>query len=300
MFPIAQAPQALAALMDGKAIFDFYRLVDVARYEVCDMRCGALDDVGERCFDVWRRGKACDNCISRVATEEMRQTVKMESVDGQIFLIVSQPVCVCGRTLALELIKNVTENLLVNDQDLAGNVRLESYIAKINELTVHDSFTGLFNRRFAQDELGRAVQDFQEGDALTAVLLDVDWFKEVNDTYGHLKGDEVLLTVAEILETYAKRGAGWASRVGGDEFLVVMKKDAQEAGKLARELCEAVENRTFVSEKGTFHVTLSAGLATFEPCMKDWRALYEAADRKMYRQKKARHARPHDDNGRAR
>lgn len=290
MFPIAEIPAPLTSFLDGKQFFDFYRLVDVADYEVFRLERGAPHGIGERCYDIWQQGKVCENCTSCIAAREKKQTIKMESVGGQIFLIVSQPVCVAGRELVLELAKQVTEHLMLSDQDAGGNVRAADYISKINALTVRDSFTGLYNRRFAQDELTRLLQRRNPGDALTIALLDIDKFKHINDTYGHLKGDEVILTVAAALTDCAQRSSGWACRIGGDEFLLAFPDcSADAASAWVRGLCQDVKDRAFSEGGSTFFVTLSAGMASFEPSMQGWRELYEAADRDMYRIKKERH-----------
>jgi diguanylate cyclase (GGDEF)-like protein/PAS domain S-box-containing protein len=108
-------------------------------------------------------------------------------------------------------------------EDLAARVtEIESLNQKLGELAIRDSLTGLHNRRYLEDALDHAVaRGARSGEPLSVVALDLDLFKEVNDTHGHAAGDRVLQRAAEVLRTNV-RASDIVGRVGGEEFIVAL------------------------------------------------------------------------------
>jgi diguanylate cyclase (GGDEF)-like protein len=149
-----------------------------------------------------------------------------------------------------------------------------------------DALTGLPNRRAIDDHLKRLLA--QAGRSLTpmsAILLDLDHFKEINDTYGHERGDEVLAAVGALMRTEL-RGADFAGRNGGEEF-IVMLPDTDRAGALrvAEHLRTAMHS---VSLPGvTRPVTASFGVASFPEDALDGATLMRLADRALYAAKQS-------------
>ncbi len=146
----------------------------------------------------------------------------------------------------------------------------------LRALAETDTMTGLLNRRAF---LERARQG-NHGKRL--ILVDIDRFKSINDSYGHDVGDQVIVAVANILKAHSPGGA-LVGRMGGEEFAVLVPADA--AGELAYKLRAAVENPAF--ENGP-PVTISAGVAEGAIASEqDWRLLYIAADEALYEAKNA-------------
>jgi diguanylate cyclase (GGDEF)-like protein len=149
-----------------------------------------------------------------------------------------------------------------------------------------DALTGLPNRRAIDDHLKRLLA--QAGRSLTpmsAILLDLDHFKEINDTYGHERGDEVLAAVGALMRTEL-RGADFAGRNGGEEF-IVMLPDTDRAGALrvAEHLRKAMHS---VSLPGaTRSVTASFGVASFPEDALEGATLMRLADRALYAAKQS-------------
>jgi two-component system, chemotaxis family, response regulator WspR len=153
-----------------------------------------------------------------------------------------------------------------------------------------DSLTGLANRRHFDESLHiewkRAARN---GVPLSVMMLDIDYFKSYNDTYGHLKGDEVLRKVAEIIQKSVLRPADQASRYGGEEFVVILPETpAAGASRLAEEIRKNVEalNITHLgSEIGPF-LTISIGIASVVPSGEDTPlSLVNQADAALYQAK---------------
>ncbi|MCR9137366.1 MAG: EAL domain-containing protein [Alphaproteobacteria bacterium] len=108
------------------------------------------------------------------------------------------------------------------------NAELEATKAKIEHMALHDSLTGLPNRRFLDSELSRPETGEQPETLSHALLIvDLDRFKQINDTFGHAAGDALLVHVSAILRTLA-RPSDFVARIGGDEFVIVCRQDADE------------------------------------------------------------------------
>lgn len=131
--------------------------------------------------------------------------------------------------------------------------------AVLVELSVTDKLTGLKNRRYFQEKLAEHITAYHHvGKPLSLLILDIDHFKKVNDTYGHQVGDEVLIQLAHVLTTQT-READIAARYGGEEFVVILPNtDSAESKSIAEQLRHTVE----LAQWQTGRLTVSIGIAT--------------------------------------
>ncbi|MGI8632623.1 MAG: diguanylate cyclase [Solirubrobacterales bacterium] len=148
-----------------------------------------------------------------------------------------------------------------------------------------DALTGLPNRRAFDDELRRLVAHAKRnGSAVTAMLIDIDHFKSLNDTYGHERGDEALATVAKVLADTV-RTSDFVARYGGEEFVALLPDtDRTEAAVPAEKLRRAVSEASLSIDR---QITISVGVACFPPDGMDPHALLRSADRALYAAKEA-------------
>jgi two-component system cell cycle response regulator len=148
-----------------------------------------------------------------------------------------------------------------------------------------DSLTGLSNRRSAMDQLQQIWSaSSRSGMPLSLIVLDIDHFKQINDTYGHAIGDIVLRETAEALHTSARRGDN-VSRIGGEEFLVICPNtDIRAAVQAAERLrMSLATHKIAIGREGkTISVTASFGIATKQSSTADVDALVNAADLALY------------------
>jgi diguanylate cyclase (GGDEF)-like protein len=163
-----------------------------------------------------------------------------------------------------------------------------AYHEAIYNLVIRDGLTNVFNRRRFQEELDREFQRARRyGRPLSLVLLDVDHFKRINDTYGHVSGDTVLRALAHALESLL-RPEQLLARVGGEEFVVLCPETPREgAGVLAERLRALVEGLDVSSRGCQIAITCSFGVAELESAMRSSEELYAAADHTLYMAKSA-------------
>ena len=143
--------------------------------------------------------------------------------------------------------------------DMARNAQtMQKSLKKLIEC---DGLTELFNRRYAEKRLNQVYAKNTENETPFCVsIVDIDFFKKVNDTYGHEAGDIVLKGVSRILEKNIQ-GHGYVARWGGEEFLLVFEQsEISEAVEILERIRRRVEESTFTSESDEIHVTVSSGV----------------------------------------
>lgn len=150
-----------------------------------------------------------------------------------------------------------------------------------------DGLTGLKTRRVFQERLGDLLRRAERhDDKVTLILSDIDWFKKINDTYGHVIGDQVLRRVAQVVSAQA-RTIDVAARYGGEEFAVLLDGTDLAGGRLfAERVRQEVQKLVLQSDKGPFACTLSLGIATFPDDAMEGRLLIECADQALYHAKR--------------
>jgi diguanylate cyclase (GGDEF)-like protein/PAS domain S-box-containing protein len=158
---------------------------------------------------------------------------------------------------------------------------------RLKELADHDSLTGLLNRRRFDEELRLTLQRLRRhGGQATLLLIDLDRFKRVNDTYGHKTGDEVLVAVAAALRGRL-RETDVVARLGGDEFAAIaLETDGKDARSLATNLADALHALKITSGEAELTVTASIGVVPLDQVsMADDDDPLVAADRALYQAK---------------
>ncbi len=142
--------------------------------------------------------------------------------------------------------------------------KLKSANKKLENASYTDSLTNLYNRRYFnhiyERELKRAKRDKTY---ITFMMLDIDYFKQYNDTYGHVEGDFALKTVAKVLKDTLKRPSDYVFRLGGEEFGILLSQtNESDSANLARKLLSAVKSRELKHEKSKVsdYVTVSVGV----------------------------------------
>jgi diguanylate cyclase (GGDEF)-like protein len=156
-------------------------------------------------------------------------------------------------------------------------------VARLEELATTDGLTGCFNKRYFNDELKQRLQAAQRfGRKLSLIIVDLDHFKTVNDTYGHHTGDVVIQELGQVLRRL-KRETDVVARFGGEEFCLLCEETTAEGAlQLAERVRQELEHTAFETELGSLRVTASLGIATYPEHGKDKQALFAAADRALY------------------
>src|SRR5574339_419692 len=168
-------------------------------------------------------------------------------------------------------------------QDVSARIRAEE---RLQHMATRDALTGLPNRLLLHERLSQAIAQAKRGGRRVGVLfIDLDRFKNVNDTLGHRIGDELLKHVTQALSS-ALRESDLLARLGGDEFMVIVEDfdDPSVLGRIAQKLLDAIA-QPFEIEEHDIYVTSSIGIAVYPDDSDDPEELLKHADVAMYRSK---------------
>lgn len=208
-----------------------------------------------------------------------------ESVDGVVRIV--------SRALDKRRLQRENKRLLAelrdsNDRLARINNDLESTVAErtrqLEQLSFTDDVTGLYNQRFLYKRLAEEVHRARRySRALSVAMLDIDFFKRVNDNHDHVFGSRVLARIGDILRTQV-RDVDIVARYGGDEFVVLLPETPAVGAAVAAERIRAKVEQTDVGEPGQpYQVTVSIGLTTLDSSSSgESEALLRAADHALY------------------
>jgi diguanylate cyclase (GGDEF)-like protein len=220
--------------------------------------------VGEKCYEVYKDKKVqCENCPLKddLSTGENKVIEAEGAFGGKTVSIMHKAIELRGEKYFLEIFEDITESIT-------------------------DELTGSFNRRKLREDLEEELQRAERyNNNLSVLMIDIDWFKEYNDFYGHQKGDELL---ERLVETISKniRFNDRLYRYGGEEFVVLLPEtDEKEAEDVAEKLRVKIGKKKFVGEKKSQpdkKITISIGIASYPKNGSSSREIIFAADSALY------------------
>jgi diguanylate cyclase (GGDEF)-like protein len=164
---------------------------------------------------------------------------------------------------------------------------LSRTLLELEYYAVHDPLTGLYNRRQFNDileyEVGRCERHNHE---FSVLMIDLDNFKDINDSFGHPTGDSALCSVANVLRQYSRKG-DLCARLGGDEFAIILVETGAESGHIVAEaITKKLRETPLISAQGDrYHLTMSIGLSCYPQDAKTAKELMAGVDVAMYRAK---------------
>ena len=192
-----------------------------------------------------------------------------------------------------ETIRSTCDTLVQKNRELSHlNTHLEDVVQQrtedLRKLSVTDDLTKLYNHRYIIDFLLKKTQEAARYQyPLSIALFDLDYFKRINDRYGHLKGNEVLIKLSKCL-TESVRHTDVVGRYGGEEFLVILPyTPLEEAYRIAERIRKTTEELVWFEEEPTVNITISGGVAIFQSDTDTAEKLIARADENLYRAKEA-------------
>ncbi|MDD3122174.1 MAG: GGDEF domain-containing protein [Candidatus Izemoplasmatales bacterium] len=236
------------------------------------------------CHAIWDVKTPCKNCTSIRAIQSNETVVKIQYTNNKVYMVTSIPSKIKGVEVVIELLKDATNSMDIIDDRIN---ELRKIIDKTNEMTITDSLTNIFNRKYINERMPFEINQLStQKDSTFLVMGDIDDFKIVNDTFGHVAGDEVLKKIAKILSKNI-RSNDWVARYGGEEFLMCLTEiTLKEATKITENIRQIIENHNFTLNKKIVHVTCSFGLS--EIASKDTtESIIKRADLNLYKAKDA-------------
>ena len=184
----------------------------------------------------------------------------------------------------LMLSRSINKNLINHIED---NEALAISVEKLHKLSITDALTGIYNRRYffetGQSMINLSIREHRK---VSLLMLDIDHFKAINDTYGHQTGDTVLIALSKEIQKMTRRSDLFA-RIGGEEFAVLLDAvTTEDAKRIAQNICTKIAEKEFLDKEQHISITMSIGIATINNSINSLDALYNIADKKLYEAKK--------------
>lgn len=275
------SPEALAASLDGDAGADFLLTLAEVRRRLGNI-AGAqrsLDESVRRCEEFG---------LTSIRVRARREQAELHAAGGDFRSAYEEHKLYCQEVMDLQSAERDARARAL--QAMYETTEARRQTRRYRELSLRDPLTGLYNRRYVDEQLPRLLQCAPDAPDVTLALLDLDYFKLVNDTCSHEVGDDVLRTLAELLQDdETARGDGsFAARMGGEEFLLVLVGSGpEEAGRHLEELRRSVAAYPWTEVTGAMTITVSIGAASTtgagDPTPTD---LLGRADAHLYRAKR--------------
>ena len=269
-------------------VFNSARIIDAVSGFVLYVKDGKVFNSGIRCIELLGNNERCKNCSSLRALYANEQIVKIEYLNDTVLLVISVPMFHEGRGMVVELFKDITMSMTLDVKDDSHSDEVLNIIDNLNKLATTDQLTGLMNRRYIDDKLPNLLYNSMKiGRPLSVALVDVDFFKSINDNFGHPAGDYILSTLGQLFLSFIRWETDFAARYGGDEFLLCFS-----GAPLARchEVCERIRLRVketvFCYNGQEIPVSISIGCAeSSETKNKSEGELIALADERLYKAK---------------
>lgn len=269
-------------------IYDMVRIVDPISKEVLYFKEKNLLASDNACYFFWKQDKMCGNCISMRAYKENDTFIKMKYISNKVYLLTAIPLEIDDSCLVIELLKEVTNSIIVEGyNNKADSEEFYKIIQNLNMMVIKDALTGLYNRKYIDERLPvEMFNSLARKQPLSIIMTDLDHFKIVNDQYGHLAGDMVLREYSLIIEKFIRKNRDWASRFGGEEFLICLPNtDSKVAHTVAERMRVALQDRNFVYNDYQFKITASFGICTLHEETITYDSFIECADKMLYKAK---------------
>lgn len=207
---------------------------------------------------------------------------KIKQHHNSLWLYVILPTQIKGVTYLLECAANITEGVSSIQQ-------VRNLVSSDYSLSYTDELTGVFNRRYINFALPNAISHCAKKKVpLSIIFADLDFFKEINDSYGHAAGDYLLKQFALSLQSSIRHGNDWVARYGGDEFIVcLVDTDTDEAKAIAERMRKSAEKMNLRYRDNDLKITCSLGVYTvndFE-VTPTYQFILDEVDRRLYEAK---------------
>ena len=269
-------------------VYEVIRLVDPVKKEVISYKNNVIESMPVRCFDFWGKDNVCDNCISIRAFNENKTYVKMEYNNDKSYLVMAIPYELSDRRIVIELLKDITESIVLDTRDNSLKSDILSIVDHLNTLILKDPLTGIYNRRYISEKLPVDIVNASLLDQpLSIIMFDIDFLKRINDTYGHQAGDFVIKGSASCASHCLERKADWVARYGGEEFIVALPgADLEKTLEVAEKIRSKIEKEDFKYKDEIIRITASFGVCNMVPSQRHtMEEFIEIADKKLYQAK---------------
>lgn len=273
-------------------IYDAIRIINPVTKKIYYSKTSSHENIlnDAPCYSYWNSNKICQNCVSMKAYNTESTSIKIEQKNEDTYIVMAVPIWIENEKLIVEFIKNSSNSLTLQDVELNLNIELNKQFSDLPNSMSIDSVTGANNRYYLETKLPADIyKSAASNSPISIIMVDLDNFKDINDTYGHLAGDEALKTFTNLAKMCIRED-DWIARFGGDEFIIVLNNtDALNAYKVADRIRNALEKKVIFYKDKVINITASFGVYEIEldEVLDDYRKAIEKADIELLKAKKS-------------
>ena len=281
---IEQVKERLSVFIN---LYDVLRIIDPIRKNTIIIKENHVQESEETCYAFWKRGDVCVNCISMRAYTENDTFVKIENKEGKVYLLIATPIILDNNKYIVEIIKDISQNGKIITKTNNSDKSIEYILNDMNEKIIKDELTSIYNKRYINEKLPVDISNsIIKQNPLSVIMVDIDFFKVVNDSYGHLTGDKILINFAKLIKSSIRENTDWVGRYGGEEFLIVLNNtDLDNAYKIAEKIRKLVEDTNFEYGDIKIKITASFGVYGIVNNKTSMEELILNADKNLYKAK---------------
>lgn len=267
--------EALRLINSLKFMIYNVRLVNPLDQRVVEIDSkGRLSESDHYCYELWGQDHRCANCTSLKCLRSQNKFSKIVFCDNEVFYVVSQYIKVDGVPLVLEGLTRITNDAMI---DKNGNQLSSSSISDLNNKLYLDPLTNVYNRRYYNTKVTEAKN------ICALAIVNVDHFKEINDTYGRTIADSVLIYIAKTIRENI-RTQDTLIRYDGDEFVITFESiSADDLKSKLEKICDDIPALSIDGIEKKQQITVSIGGAVGPDTLA---ALLKKADRMLHKAKK--------------
>ncbi|MBO3445828.1 GGDEF domain-containing protein [Clostridium sp. CCUG 7971] len=263
-------------------LFEYRRILDPVRKCTLEISKDDVKYSAHKCYEFWGKNSECSNCISMRAYNENKSFTKVEYLKDRIYFIMATPIIKNKEKYIVEVLKDITNDNITGCLISKSMDQAEKEIQRLNDLAIIDEVTNIYNRRYINEKTPSDINNAIENQYdLSLAIMDIDDFKIINDTYGHMCGDYILESVSDIIKRNINL-YGWVGRYGGDEFVIVMNKTSKlECYEIIEKIRKDIEKALFTYEGKNINVTCSFGISGIDKCINNFNKIIKDADFKL-------------------
>lgn len=271
-------------------IYDAIRIINPVTKKIYYSKTSSHENIlnDAPCYSYWNSNKICQNCVSMKAYNTESTSIKIEQKNEDTYIVMAVPIWIENEKLIVEFIKNSSNSLTLQDVELNLNIELNKQFSDLPNSMSIDSVTGANNRYYLETKLPADIyKSAASNSPISIIMADLDNFKEINDTFGHLAGDEVLRTFTNLAKMCIRED-DWIARFG-DEFIIILNNtNAVNAFKVADRIRNALENKIISYNGKVINITASFGIYEIEldEVLNDYHLAIEKADIELLKAKK--------------
>lgn len=233
-----------------KRAFDIVRIVEPPSDKQCciNVNCELVHEPG-RCFDFWNQDVRCKHCVSMRALNQKQLSRKFEFLGSEVYMITAMYIEIEGEPFVVEMLAKLTEETMIGAW--GANDFVDSII-KYNRKLYLDALTGAYNRQYYDDQLAALPGEY------AVAYIDLDKFKDINDTWGHNAGDQALKAVVDAMMSCV-RETDSVVRFGGDEFVIVFRNIPKDIFAMRLEKIRKAVSDIVINEFPDMRLSVSVG-----------------------------------------